>query len=104
MKLTFNSVCFSQNSETLLGPIDLKLNIRGITNVLGYNGAGKSLFLEICHAMIEPTSGNVYWGTHSAYSSRHLRGFIFQHRVTLFRSVKKNIALPMQTAGWTKKE
>jgi len=103
MKLTFNSVCFSQNSETLLGPIDLKLNIRGITNVLGYNGAGKSLFLEICHAMIEPTSGNVYWGTNSAYSSRHLRGFIFQHRVTLFRSVKKNIALPMQTAGWTKK-
>ena len=28
MKLTFNSVCFSQNSETLLGPIDLKLNIK----------------------------------------------------------------------------
>ena len=102
MELNFNSVSFRQNGDTLLGPIDFKINFEGITNVLGYNGAGKSLFLELCHSMIQPTYGSVYWNGHSARDTKKLRGFIFQHRVTLYRSVKKNIALPMQTAGWNK--
>jgi len=103
MQLKFNSVSFCQNGDTLLGPIDFELKIRGITNVLGYNGAGKSLFLEICHAMINPTFGCVHWNGNLAENTKYSRGFIFQHRVTLYRSVKKNIALPMQTAGWNNK-
>ena len=66
MQLKFNSVSFCQNGDTLLGPIDFELKIRRITNVLGYNGAGKSLFLEMCHAMINPTSGCVYWNDNQA--------------------------------------
>jgi tungstate transport system ATP-binding protein len=103
MQLKFNSVSFCQNGDTLLGPIDFETKIRGVTNVLGYNGAGKSLFLEMCHAMINPTLGCVHWNGNLAEDTKYSRGFIFQHRVTLYRSVKKNIALPMQTAGWNNK-
>ena len=46
INLNYKSVSFSQNGTNLLGPIDLEINLRGITNVLGYNGAGKSLFLD----------------------------------------------------------
>ena len=71
MQLKFNSVSFCQNGDTLLGPIDFELKIRGITNVLGYNGAGKSLFLEICHAMINPTFGCVHWNGNLAENTKY---------------------------------
>ena len=102
INLNYKSVSFSQNGTNLLGPIDLEINLRGITNVLGYNGAGKSLFLELCHALIMPQSGQIRWDGQPANTTRDSRGYIFQHRITLRRSVKNNIALPMQAAGWTK--
>jgi tungstate transport system ATP-binding protein len=92
---------FTQEGTTLLGPIDLDVTLRGITTVLGYNGAGKSLFLELCHSMIEPSSGSIEWNSKPAHQTRRDRGYIFQHRILLRRSVRKNIALPMQAAGWS---
>ena len=102
INLNYKSVSFSQNGTNLLGPIDLEINLRGITNVLGYNGAGKSLFLELCHALIMPQSGQIKWDGQPASTTRASRGYIFQHRITLRRSVKSNIALPMQAASWPK--
>lgn len=102
INLTCNSLGFAQNNQMLLGPIDLTLELRGITTVLGFNGAGKSLFLELCHAMIDPTSGSIEWNGKPAHKTRRDRGYIFQHRILLRRSVRKNIALPMQAAGWSR--
>ena len=102
MKLTFDNMSFAADDKTLFGPIDIDLNLDGITCVLGYNGAGKSLFLELCHAMLEPTTGQVKWDNKPALETRQNRGYIFQHRIVLRRSVCRNIALPMQAAGWSR--
>ena len=50
MQLKFNSVSFCQNGDTLLGPIDFETKIRGITNVLGYNGASTIISKNICNS------------------------------------------------------
>ena len=101
MNLTFNNMTFTADGKNLLGPLDENITLNGITCVLGYNGAGKSLFLELCHGMLEPTIGAVEWNGAPAITTRQKRGYIFQHRITLRRSVRQNIALPMQAAGWS---
>ena len=100
--LSFNKMSFVADGKTLLGPVDVSIPLNGITCVLGYNGAGKSLFLELCHGMLEPKSGSVNWDGVSALKTRQKRGYIFQHRIVLRRSVRQNIALPMQAAGWSR--
>jgi tungstate transport system ATP-binding protein len=104
INLTFENMSFIDDNKTLLGPIDINMNLNGITCVLGYNGAGKSLFLELCHGMLEPTTGSVAWNGQSALTTRNQRGFIFQSRIILRRSVRQNIALPMQAAGWSRND
>jgi tungstate transport system ATP-binding protein len=100
--LHFENASLAIDGNTLLGPIDAELNLNGITCVLGYNGAGKSLFLELCHGLQEPTQGHVNWNGKTALATRNQRGFIFQSRIVLRRSVRDNIALPMQAAGWSR--
>ena len=100
--LHFENASLAIDGNTLLGPIDATLNLNGITCVLGYNGAGKSLFLELCHGLQVPTQGHVNWNGQTALATRNQRGFIFQSRIVLRRSVRDNIALPMQAAGWSR--
>ena len=100
--LHFENASLAIDGNTLLGPIDAKLNLSDVTCVLGYNGAGKSLFLELCHGLQEPTQGHVNWNRKTALATRNQRGFIFQSRIILRRSVRDNIALPMQAAGWSR--
>jgi tungstate transport system ATP-binding protein len=102
--LAFENMSFVNDGKPLLGPVNLDVTLNGITCVLGYNGAGKSLFLELCHGMLKPSIGQVNWNGHSALSTRKQRGFIFQHRIILRRSVRQNIALSMQAAGWNAKD
>jgi tungstate transport system ATP-binding protein len=104
INLTFDNMLFADQDKNLLGPINVDLNLNGITCVLGYNGAGKSLFLELCHGMLEPTLGTVNWNGETALTTRNKRGFIFQSRIILRRSVRENIALPMQAAGWSRND
>jgi len=102
MRLTCTSTRFAPEGTALIGPLQMETHVTGITCVLGYNGAGKSLFLELCHGMQTPTSGTLTWDGINAVGTRQNRGYIFQHRILLRRSVRNNIALPMQAAGWSK--
>lgn len=103
MSLVFENTLFQSSGKTLLGPLNLVAEQNGITTILGPNGAGKSLFLELSHGMIKPNAGSVKWDGTDAAKIRRNRGYIFQHRITLRRSVLDNIALPLQAAGWSKK-
>ena len=102
MSLVFDNVIFKSAGKTLLGPLRLDAAQSGITAILGPNGAGKSLFLELSHGMITPSSGHVTWDGVPATKNKRSRGYIFQHRITLRRSVADNIALPLLAAGWSK--
>lgn len=59
--LVLNGVDYSINGEPLLKNLCLDLALEEVTIVLGANGAGKSLFLNLCHGLIEPVAGEITW-------------------------------------------
>lgn len=88
--------------------VDLKIPKGEIFGVIGYSGAGKSTLIRLLNGLERPSEGQVIVnGTDiGAASERALRsirpkiGMIFQHFNLLWsRSVRANIALPMEIAG-----
>ncbi|MGN0934567.1 methionine ABC transporter ATP-binding protein [Falsigemmobacter intermedius] len=93
--------------------VDLEIPGGEIFGVIGYSGAGKSTLIRLLNGLERPTAGRVVVnGTDiGAASERALRqvrpkiGMIFQHFNLLWsRSVRGNIALPMEIAGLPKEE
>ena len=68
--------------------------------VLGANGAGKGLFLRLCHGLIEPTEGRRLWASGAARAEA--QAMVFQRPVLLRRSVAANIAYPLALKGITR--
>lgn len=83
------------DGKTLLGPLDFTLASTGITAILGHNGAGKSLFLKLCHGQFAPSGGAALWNGQPATQTRACRSFMFQTPPLLRRSVAANIEFPL---------
>lgn len=93
--------------------LTLEINEGEIFGVIGYSGAGKSTFVRLLNRLEEPTNGRVIIGDKDMTSLRgkELRqarqniGMVFQHFNLLWsRTVKDNIAFPLEIAGVTKAE
>ncbi len=97
--LVFDRATVAIGGKQLLGPVSLQLSASGITAILGANGAGKSLFLHLCHGLILPASGKVNWDGSSAQATRKQRGFVFQHTPVMRRSVAANVEFPLLAQG-----
>ena len=54
--LSISRVEISVKSKKLLGPINLVINEKGITVVLGANGSGKTTLLEALHGLRKSVS------------------------------------------------
>lgn len=93
-------LCYRVGDANRIDGIDLDLAPRSLTVVMGPNGAGKSLLLRLLHGLIEPTSGQVFWGglPPSAESRRH-QAMVFQRPVLLRRSVSANIRFVLELRG-----
>lgn len=102
--LTLKGAVVERDGQRLLGPIDLSLDSSGITCVLGHNGAGKSLFLKMCHGQFSPNSGSVTWDGKAAITTRRRRSFMFQGSPVLLRSVAANVEYPLIAHGVKKPE
>ncbi len=89
----------NRDGQPLLGPIDLTVESGGITVILGHNGAGKSLFVKMCHGLIPADTGEILWNGRPADATRRERGFLFQNTPLLRRSVRANIAFPLLALG-----
>lgn len=87
------------NGRRVLGPVDLDLPLEGVTAVLGANGAGKSVFLTLCHGMRRPDTGTITWDGVPAHRSRRARGYMMQAPVVLRRTVAANVEFPLQSMG-----
>ena len=57
--LSISSLEINVKSKKLLGPINLLINQKGITIVIGANGSGKTTLLGMLAAMDAPDSGSV---------------------------------------------
>ena len=105
MSLTakIEDVCVKRRSKTILGPVSYDLNPAGITIVLGPNGAGKTTFLKVLHGVERLSSGRMTWSV-SDEEARASQAYVFQSPIMLRRTVRRNLAYPLQLKGTPKVE
>lgn len=90
LPLQLTDVCLSINKRQLLKNITATINANTRTFILGANGAGKSLFLRLCHGLLQPSSGNLEWNA-DAKTVQQKQSMVFQRPVMLERTVAQNI-------------
>jgi NitT/TauT family transport system ATP-binding protein len=92
---------------TALSGIDLEVRPREFVSLIGPSGCGKSTLLRIVGDLIEPSSGTVEVNGKTAHQARldHDYGIVFQDAVLYdWRTVSKNIALPLELLRWGKEK
>jgi NitT/TauT family transport system ATP-binding protein len=94
---------FSTGGTTALQEIDLELQPGEFVSLIGPSGCGKSTLLRVIGDLIQPTTGTVRVGGKPAHQARvdNDYGMVFQEAVLFdWRTIAKNIALPLELAGW----
>ncbi len=88
-----------------LQDIDLQIEQGEFVSLIGPSGCGKSTLLRVIGDLIEPSRGAVTVNGKSARQARqdHDYGIVFQDAVLYnWRTVAKNVALPLELAGWSR--
>jgi NitT/TauT family transport system ATP-binding protein len=96
---------FPHGNVTALQDIELELEPGEFVSLIGPSGCGKSTLLRVIGDLIQPTSGTVTVNGKPARQARVDRdyGIVFQDSVLFdWRTVAKNIALPLEMLGWSK--
>ena len=86
--------------------INLEIEPGEFVSLIGPSGCGKSTLLRIIGDLIQPTSGTVTVNGKPARQARVDRdyGIVFQDAVLYdWRTVAKNIALPLELARWDRR-
>jgi len=94
---------FGTGGVTALQSVDLDVQPGELVSLIGPSGCGKSTLLRVVGNLVEPTSGEVVVNGKSARQARLDRdyGIVFQDPVLYdWRTVSKNIALPLDLMGW----
>jgi NitT/TauT family transport system ATP-binding protein len=98
---------FEAAGVTALQSIDLDVGAGEFVSLIGPSGCGKSTLLRVVGDLVEPTSGTVVVNGKSARQARVDReyGIVFQDAVLYdWRTVEKNIALPLELKGFDRSE
>jgi NitT/TauT family transport system ATP-binding protein len=97
---------FGQGGVVALHGIDLEIGEREFVSLIGPSGCGKSTLLRIIGDLIQPSSGEVTVKGKTAHRARLGRdyGIVFQDAVLFdWRTVAKNISLPLEMMGWDRR-
>jgi NitT/TauT family transport system ATP-binding protein len=87
--------------------IDLEIEQGEFVSLIGPSGCGKSTLLRVIGDLIEPSRGTVTVNGKPARKARedHDYGIVFQDAVLYnWRTVAKNVALPLELAGWSREK
>lgn len=95
MSVRLSDVSVKRRGKAILGPVNLDLGSDGFTIVMGPNGAGKTTMLKVLHGVERVTSGLVAWSLPDA-DARQAQSYVFQSPIMLRRSVRQNLAFPLQ--------
>ena len=96
---------FGSGGVVALQGIDLDIGEREFVSLIGPSGCGKSTLLRIMGDLIQQTHGDVVVNGKPPHQARLDRdyGIVFQDAVLLdWRTVAKNIALPLEMMGWNR--
>jgi NitT/TauT family transport system ATP-binding protein len=94
---------FASGEVVALTEIDLEIAPREFVSLIGPSGCGKSTLLRIIGDLIQPSTGEAVVNGKTAHQARLDRdyGIVFQDAVLYdWRTVAKNISLPLELAGW----
>jgi NitT/TauT family transport system ATP-binding protein len=97
------SKTFAAGNVTALQHISLEIEPCEFVSLIGPSGCGKSTLLRIIGDLIQPSGGEIVVNGKSAHQARLDRdyGIVFQDAVLYdWRTVARNIALPLEMAGW----
>ena len=100
------SKAFGKGGVVALSGIDLEVRPGEFVSLIGPSGCGKSTLLRVIGDLVQPTEGEVVVNGKSAHQARLDRdyGIVFQDAVLYdWRSVTKNIALPLEMLGWSRR-
>jgi NitT/TauT family transport system ATP-binding protein len=96
---------FDTGGVTALQDVDLEIRPGEFVSLIGPSGCGKSTLLRVVGDLIQPTAGQVEVNGKTAHRARVDRdyGIVFQDSVLFeWRTVAKNIGLPLELAGWSR--
>lgn len=97
---SISGLTFEVGNRRLVDDAHLTLLSGAITMIMGPNGAGKSLLLRLLHGLIEPSAGDIQWGTRAPGEAiRERQAMVFQRPVMLRRSVAANIDFALKLRG-----
>lgn len=100
LPLSLDDVAYAPDGVALLSGITLRIEAGRRLIVMGANGAGKSLFLRLCHGLIDPSAGRRLWA--SGEARPEAQAMVFQRPVLLRRSVAANLDYPLALRGLTR--
>jgi NitT/TauT family transport system ATP-binding protein len=103
VEVTGVSKTFPRGNVQALDNIDLTLRPGEFVSLIGPSGCGKSTLLRVIGDLVEPSSGSIVVNGKSARQARNDRdyGIVFQDSVLFdWRTVAKNISLPLELLGW----
>jgi len=95
-----------KGGTTALQEIDLDIHPGEFVSLIGPSGCGKSTLLRVIGDLISPSAGKVVVNGKSAHQARLDRdyGIVFQDAVLYdWRTIAKNIALPLELGSWDKR-
>jgi NitT/TauT family transport system ATP-binding protein len=97
---------FGRGEVVALSGIELDVRPGEFVSLIGPSGCGKSTLLRIIGDLIAPSTGEVVVNGKSAHQARLDRdyGIVFQDAVLYdWRTVAKNISLPLEMLGWDRR-
>jgi NitT/TauT family transport system ATP-binding protein len=97
------SKTFGKGGVTALEDIELEVGSGEFISLIGPSGCGKSTLLRVIGDLVEPSGGEILVNGKTAHRARLDRdyGIVFQAAVLYdWRTVAKNIALPLELLGW----
>ena len=103
MSLFLTDAMVKRRGKPLLGPVSLELPETGFTIVLGPNGSGKTTLLKVLHGVMRLSSGKLHWSVPSD-DAHQRQAYVFQTPIMLRRSVRANLAYPLELLGLPKPE
>ncbi|NVJ90429.1 MAG: ATP-binding cassette domain-containing protein [Methylocystaceae bacterium] len=106
LPLTVQDLSFEARGKRLMKEVCFTIEAGTRTMILGANGAGKSLLLRLCHGLLTPHAGQVYWNGDDSFSSsvRIRQAMVFQRPVMLRRSALANIEYALKLRNVPKAE